>query len=261
MAPSTYREYAPRAELRPWLVCAWTLETGPGTESHRQLVLPDGCSDILWVGDSPPIVVGPMTRASRAVMTPGTSLVGLRFRPGMATAILGATSGEFTDRHVPLEDLWERRATREAGERVAEAATAEARADLVQELLARRRERFDAPDPVIRHAVRLLADPERRIGTLAGEVGVSARQLHRRFRRAVGYGPKLFQRILRFQRLLALAQTPAAAGLGRLAIRAGYADQAHMTREVGELSGTRPSQLLGRAATALAGSGLLPTSG
>ena len=55
---------------------------------------------------------------------------------------------------------------------------------------------------------------------------LSGRQLQRRFASPVGYGPKTFHSILRFQRVLYLAsgettdKTPA-----DLAFEAGYADQ------------------------------------
>ncbi|MGH3680741.1 MAG: AraC family transcriptional regulator, partial [Natronosporangium sp.] len=52
---------------------------------------------------------------------------------------------------------------------------------------------------------------------------------------AFGYGPKLLARILRFRHATGLA----AAGLrfAEVAAVAGYADQAHLAREVRELSG------------------------
>lgn len=51
--------------------------------------------------------------------------------------------------------------------------------------------------------------------------------------------------LLRLQRLLALAATAdRPASLSSLALRAGYADQAHMTREVRELAGQSPAELL-----------------
>ena len=65
---------------------------------------------------------------------------------------------------------------------------------------------------------------------------MSARQLQRRVADAVGYGPKMLARVLRFRRLLALASAP----LVELALDAGYADQAHMTADVTELAGVSP---------------------
>jgi len=99
--------------------------------------------------------------------------------------------------------------------------------------------------------------PHERVETLAEGVGVSDRHLRRRFLAAVGYRPKLFQRILRFQRLLALAKVNSSTRFGDLAMLAGYADQAHMTREVSEFAGVPPTGLLGNVVSALALSDLL----
>jgi transcriptional regulator GlxA family with amidase domain len=78
-------------------------------------------------------------------------------------------------------------------------------------------------------------------------VGLGDRQLRRRFAEAVGYGPKTLDRILRFQRFLVLARATSA-DLARLAIEAGYADQAHLTRECTRLSGLPPAALLASGA-------------
>ena len=58
---------------------------------------------------------------------------------------------------------------------------------------------------------------------------------------AVGYGPKTLQRVLRFGR--ALAALDAGVDLARLALEAGYADQAHLTRECTRLAGAPPAAL------------------
>jgi transcriptional regulator GlxA family with amidase domain len=78
---------------------------------------------------------------------------------------------------------------------------------------------------------------------------VSERQLRRRFADAVGYAPKTLQRVLRFQRFLVLARAAgASADLARLAFAAGYADQAHLTRECRRLAGLPPAALLATGA-------------
>src|SRR2546430_875849 len=61
------------------------------------------------------------------------------------------------------------------------------------------------PDAAVRGAVRRLADPRARVDTLAGDLGLSERQLRRRCHDTVGYGPKTLQRVLRFRRFLARA--------------------------------------------------------
>ena len=90
----------------------------------------------------------------------------------------------------------------------------------------------------------MLADPRARVGDLAEELGVSDRQLRRRFDVAVGYGPKTLQRVLRFRRFLArVYAAPADVDLATLAFDAGYADQSHLTRETAALSGLTPAAL------------------
>jgi AraC-like DNA-binding protein len=75
-----------------------------------------------------------------------------------------------------------------------------------------------------------------RVADLARELGLSERQLLRRFDDAVGYGPKVLARVLR---LLELRGD----GLAALALQAGYADQAHMSAEARRLTGLTPAEL------------------
>jgi len=75
---------------------------------------------------------------------------------------------------------------------------------------------------------------------------ISGRHLRRRFVTAVGYGPKRFERVMRFQRFLRLADAIGRTqGLATLAVEAGYADQAHLSRECAHLAGCSPKMLMG----------------
>ena len=70
------------------------------------------------------------------------------------------------------------------------------------------------------------------------------RQLRRRCHAAVGYGPKTLQRVLRFRRFVSRIDAyPDVLDLAAIAAEAGYADQAHLTRECGKLSGLTPAAL------------------
>jgi transcriptional regulator GlxA family with amidase domain len=81
---------------------------------------------------------------------------------------------------------------------------------------------------------------------LAAEVGLSERQLRRRFEAAVGYGPKRLGRVFRFQRLLDLIHaTHVQPRWSQLAVGAGYADQSHMINECLSLAGGPPTALPG----------------
>jgi AraC-like DNA-binding protein len=255
---SIYREYAPPPDLMPYVICAWTLEISAGDRQHRQRVLPDGCSDIVWIGDTSPIAVGPMTRSALSTTAPGTTLVGLRFRPEASARVLGVAAHELADRCVPLNELWSRGVVDDVSERVWEQRTTAGRLAVVQRLVASRREVIGAPDPAVQHAIALLtAVRNDRVEGLARQLSMSERHLRRRFVATVGYSPKVFHRIVRFQKLLALANAARSTRLHALALDAGYADQSHMTREIGEFAGVTPSALLGRVESALTLSDLL----
>ncbi|NUT47284.1 MAG: helix-turn-helix domain-containing protein, partial [Saccharothrix sp.] len=80
------------------------------------------------------------------------------------------------------------------------------------------------------------------VGELARALGLSTRQLHRRSLAAFGYGPKVLHRVLRFDRAVGLART--GVPFADVAHRAGYADQAHLSREVRDLAGVPLGQLI-----------------
>jgi methylphosphotriester-DNA--protein-cysteine methyltransferase len=134
-------------------------------------------------------------------------------------------------------------------ERVARAQREGARAGLavlLKELAARTED--TGPDRLVREAARRLAEPHARLHLVARDLKISERQLRRRFTRTVGYGWRTLTRVQRLQRLLAAAQSTPGRGLAGLASAAGYADQAHLSRDVARLTGQTPRQLLASGA-------------
>lgn len=200
-----------------------------------QRVVPDGCMDLLWCAGRL-VVAGPDTAAHFAEWAVEGANVGLRLPPGMGPAVLGVPAREFRDRRVALEDVWP------AGEvrRIAEKA-AESRPGAVLEAVAAERLRESGGvDPVMAAVADRLAEGAT-VAAVAADTGLDARRLHRRSVAAFGYGPKTLARILRFTRALdaARAGTPYA----EVAATTGYADQAHLAREVRALAGATLSTL------------------
>jgi AraC-like DNA-binding protein len=171
----------------------------------------------------------------------GETVVGIRMRPGAAGALLGIPAIELRDDRVPLDAIWAAFGRELAG-RLDDAEDARGRRMRMEGALLHRRADADAADPLVLDALRKLGMPGSRVGRLVEELAISERQLRRRFRAAVGYGPKTADRVLRFQRFVSRA--PNGDGLARIAADLGYADQAHLTRECVELSGLPPTQLL-----------------
>lgn len=80
------------------------------------------------------------------------------------------------------------------------------------------------------------------IHQVAASLGLSKRQLDRKFVAAVGISPKAFARVIRFQRALGYRHSQTSAA--NIAAQCGYFDQAHMHRELKALGGKTPGKLL-----------------
>nr|WP_239476729.1 helix-turn-helix domain-containing protein [Nocardia arizonensis] len=200
-------------------------------------VLPDGCIDLLW-SEGRLVVAGPDTAAFRPAAPVGAAFAGIRFYPGSAPALLGVAADALRDRRVDLADLWPAAIVRGLTARVDDAADRQA---ALEQIAIDRAARADPPDPVLRGIVRAAARG-RSVADIAEWTGMHPRMLHRRATAAFGYGPKTLTRVLRFQRALAL--TRAGAAPAEAAAVTGFADQAHLSREVRELSGMPLRRLL-----------------
>ncbi|MFJ4670225.1 DUF6597 domain-containing transcriptional factor [Kitasatospora purpeofusca] len=272
MGSSLYAERPPGAAPGRQVACVWVRRNAAG-QAYGQLVVPDGCVDLVWSAAGLE-VVGP-DRAPRTVPVPGgAELAGVRFRPGAAGLLLGAMPvRELCDLQVPLaevvgpgmaERLAERLAEQDGewdGERRAGLRGPAEVAAVLDAFVAARVPGWE-PDRAVERAMTLLGRPEgARLPDLAAELGLSERQLRRRVTDAVGYGPKTLHAVLRFRRAMARSRPGDGGGKGgkrgeggavpelaEVAARAGYADQAHLTREVRRWSGLSPTVLLGRAA-------------
>jgi AraC-like DNA-binding protein len=235
-----YRELPPPGPGAPHVACLWIREAEPRPRVHR--VVPDACADIVWVADQWLVVAGPATGPALAHIPAEAAAVGVRFRVGAAGGALGVPASELLDRTVDIEDLWGAPGARLA-ERLAAAADAPTALALLAAEVERRRPHDGGLDPVVRAAAVRAARPGVAVEALGSAVGLGERQLRRRFADAIGYGPKTLQRVLRFQRFLRLAARRDD-DLAALAFAAGYADQAHLTRECRRLAGLPPAALL-----------------
>lgn len=225
-----YRERQPDREVG--LACLWTQAAD---EASDHLVVPDGCVDIIRSESGRIVVAGPDTAPRTVRLAAGARFAAVRFRPGAAPHVLGVPAHELRDSTVRLDDLWGA-----AARRITEEAASDDPARVLQRVVAERLRRAGPPDPAVAVTARALSGG-RSVAATADLLGVSDRQLRRRCLTAFGYGPKTLQRILRFQRALALARR--GVPLAEVACAAGYADQAHMAREVRELAGVPPTGL------------------
>lgn len=229
---SRYREW-PAPGAADVVRCWWEQRIGTGTEDFVQRVLPDGCSDVIVTAAGEALVAGPAMAVAMPRLPPGARLRGLRIRTDALAAVLGLPGTEIRDLTVPLAGIMPDRLARSMAAAVWEQRVPESW-------------RSAAVDGRVHFAARrLLSSPAVDAATVAGEVGVTGRQLRRLMLHHTGLGCRSLQRVGRLQHFLRLAEREwPATTLATLAPVAGYADQAHLSREVRDLAGTTPRALL-----------------
>ncbi|MQA11915.1 MAG: helix-turn-helix domain-containing protein [Pseudonocardiaceae bacterium] len=245
----SYVERPPLPGLAGVVRTVWIHRTGAAPYVQRHL--PTGGVEIHFPIGGQPQLVGPLTGPEIEVIPAHTTIVGVRFHPGTAPP-LPTVLDDLVDQRLDLAELW-----RSSVDRLAEAmalpGTPERALMVLQTHLLREFRSAAHVDPLVGEAVRALMPWHPvNIDTLATHLALSASQLRRRCLHAAGMSPKVLQRTLRFQGFLALVQAGATVtgrrggdGVAGLAIDAGYADQAHLSRECLRLTGLTPRQLLG----------------
>ena len=222
----SYREWAPPLALASHVACLWACLDAPPR------VLPDGCVDLVWTG-ADVIAAGPATLAVVPRPSPAGAKLGVRLRIGAAATVLGMPAGELVNLSPRLREIWP--SGHELEERVAEAVGAKARLAVLSDAVATQLTVASPPEPIVRAAVVELRQPRIRMASLSAQLGISDRQLRRRFEIDVGYSPSTLARVLRLQRFLTLA------GRGDLARLA--AEAATPTKPISHTNCRRPTGL------------------
>lgn len=240
------KEISPPAVLAPFVDRFWYRGANEPAESAGPTrVLPDGCLDIV-VGSHGAIVVGAMTRPIVVPPVGRAGLLGVRFRPGMATAFLAIPAATLTDDRAPLEAIWSDGA--EVADYVGSVLdTDQAVTRLGETLIARLPRISPVPPDLVAAVERIVAHGGRiDISRLAATLGVTRQHLARRFGAHVGVTPKMLCRVVRLWQVLRSCRY-GRVNWATLAAELGYSDQPHLVSEFRSLTGLTPSRwIVGR---------------
>ncbi len=225
----------PAPDLAPFVAHFWAVEWDYATP-YRQKIVPYPTVHLTVRPGDAPEVHGVSSRHVVRVLSGAGRVVGAAFRPGAFRAFTDRPVAELTDRAVPADAL------SGLSGAPAEPVTVAALEDWL-----RRQLPGPAPDDAGQEAgaavALVAADPDiRRVDQLAAATGSSVRRLQRLFAEHVGIGPKW---VIRRYRLHEVTEGIAAGGRvdwAGLAGRLGYADQAHLVRDFGDLFGESPTR-------------------
>jgi len=239
----SYEEIRPGPELGQYVECYWSRLDFSGTPNHH--ILPDGCVDILFstkCGEPSSLtVVGLMTSPLARNVEAGEGFFGVRFRPGMASAIINEAS-LLNDRIEPLESFWGCRA-RSIFERLAASSAPKEMVGLFEEVL-----RPTAALDCSLQVMSRLSNTAVPLSRLASEAGLSERHFRRTCVAHAGVPPKYLRRILRFRRaanrLRTIQRRSVQPNWAHFAAAFGYYDQAHLIREFQEFADCTPGRFV-----------------
>ena len=191
------------------------------------------------------IVSGPFGRAFAIEARQHAGVIGVHFRPGGAFPFFGVATGELANRHVDLETLWGRGAV-VMRERLCAASGAPERFRLLEAELARHLSHCIKSHWAVQFALDAFghAEAPTPIQAVAQGAGLSHRRFIQVFEREVGLTPRLFCRVMRFQRALSGARPATSVNWTRLAFECGYCDQPHLIRDFRLFSGLSPTGCL-----------------
>jgi transcriptional regulator GlxA family with amidase domain len=174
------------------------------------------------------------------------ALIAVRFYARSAYLFFQRPLSEVAAGIVDLADIWKNRAS-ELTERITLAQDMAARVLLIEEALLallNQNGHYDYAVEECRRRIEALSG-QLSVAQLAKDLGISSRQLTRRFQNTVGLSPKEFARISRFLHGLRCLSERQHRSLTETALACGYFfDQAHLNHEFREMAGIAPGELL-----------------
>jgi len=245
------RSFAPAAPLRDRVECYWTLDVDAAQVPVAVTAVPDARVDLVFVlaggpfpGGAPrAFLAGPRPAPARYVHEKPTQLLAATLLPSAAVTAFGASLAALTPEWHPLEAI-AGPAVAPLAAQLAALATVEERLALLDVLFATRLGARAVDDRL----TRAVAHVERSDGTapvadLGAAAHASPRNLARLFDAWMGMSPKRFARIVRAQ-AAARRLADGATSLAAVALELGFSDQAHLTRELRDLFGATPRELV-----------------
>jgi AraC-like DNA-binding protein len=228
--------------LQPHVGCFWVITAECGATVR---VVPDGTTSIGFEQrqgqEFEGYLRGPLLRPAELRFMVPTTLIGVRLRPGVAFNLSGFAVHSLLDHRVRLSDY---DVFREIAEIDPVPRTSEEWIDRLQDFLIRRLEGTSIHPLVAKALAEIHAQQGCvSIADLARRCETSERHLGRLMRDWIGYGPKRYAGIVRFQSTLARMERTPELPAAMLATDAGYFDQSHLSGDVARYAGATPGRL------------------
>lgn len=233
------RIFPPSGAQEPFVENFWMQQSRPGHTGRCWRIIPDASPNLIFVVSregsrthSRCFLVGPRSRFADVTMADRMLTCGARLRPGALPLLTRYSASDFTDRSVSVEDVFGARG-KSLLEQLGELRSALPAIGMISSFLSQEwpgQDRF-ARFPFGRYT---------RVADMAAQTSLPVRTLRSHLMQYVGLSPKRVIRIERLHRAL-ISSRDRSLAWAEVAAIAGFADQAHMSREFRDLLGESPT--------------------
>jgi AraC-like DNA-binding protein len=252
-----YRQYRPAVVLADYIECYWAWR-GKGPSIGAERLIPGGRIELAfnfgdemdWLMDDAfsmgtPFrdahVMGQRDRIYYCRALRRVELFGVRFRHGCFGAFSATPQSLLLNRLLPVQDLLGPMA-QDWHARLRDAASDPARVRLMDELLCGALEAGRPVSPAVLAALALIRESAGiTVETVGERIGWGYKKLERAFLAEVGYTPKAYSRLVRFNKAIRKVDMPAGS-LTDIGYSCGYYDQAHFIKDFHRFAGLSPRQ-------------------
>ena len=238
-----------------WVECFWIVENDDSTP-HLQKIIPDGFTELIfhfadpyrinlghgWEVQSASLLAGQITKHFFLENSGRTSIFGIKLKPSAPAYIFDLSMERLNNAVVDLDSVSCSRLI-ELREELRRRPNNESRTVLADNFFAGLPHNQAMKDETkVEKAVKWIMDTQgaQPLSELTNSLEISERQLERLFKKYVGLSPKIYCRIIRFNRIFQLWKS-GDQSWASLAYEAGYADQSHFIRNFKAFSGDDPS--------------------
>ena len=255
-----YLEHRPHPALAPFIHTLWYAHE-PHPIHSQQRVLPTGRTQVIislardYLTDAnhptnpleptPPAIFLGLYSVHQDIDTVDLAeLIGISFHPGGTLPFITHRTDLFTNRETSLEDLWPA-SSRGLRDRLRELSTPAQKFAALESFLLHQLQttRPSSHTPLIHYSLETLHTKPgiATVTELSRTTGLSPRRISQLFREHIGVPPKLYARILRFQKAVEQLHTGTEVPWPELALDCGYYDQSHFANDFRAFSGLTPT--------------------
>ena len=254
-----YQQFLPHNALAQYVECFWIMQAPDHLSRASERLPADGRVEVLFNfagpskrlradGSGQPhlqrtsFLMGGRSRGYVVEQIGASHYVAVRFRPGGLFPFTGIPLADVVDQIIDLDLIWGN-AVKRLEEQLFDAASPQTIVEILNRALLERVQDISHLRQ-IQTALRMidLSCGNISVRDLADQFGWSQKHFERLFAQYVGFQPKRYARISRFQQVIAqVARHSDNRPLGKLAADFGYFDQSHFVKDFTTFTGVPPS--------------------